>query len=1096
MNGVRVYTGNRMETLVDRLARVVGDPPPSCPLTPEVIVVQSRGMARWLSMELARRFGVWAGCAYPFPNAFLEGLFRLLIEDLPETSPFEPEALAFRVMGLLPDCLGLPAYRMPGRYLEGDAGGLKAWQLARRIADTFDQYLVFRPRMVLGWEAGQEGRDPDEAWQADLWRRVVAGCGGLHRARLMGRLAQTLESRLRPLPQLPERVSVFGISYLPPFYLHALEALSRRVPVHIFLMSPCREYWGDILSPREIRGVRSARAAGDGENGGGDLPLESGHPLLASMGGMGRDFFRLICGLEADMRDFSEAPAPGSLLASLQGDILDLRDRSAAPQAGPPGTGLPEPGPRAPGDDSFQVHACHSPLREIEVLHDHLLAMFDADPALAPRDIAVMTPDIEAYAPYIQAVFGAQAEGGPRVPFSLADRSVRRVSGAVEAFLSLLDFKESRLGAAEVMTLLEAPAVQARFGMEDRDLETALRWVRDTRIRWGADERSRQELGLPRYGDNSWKAGIDRLLLGWAMPGEGRAMFAGILPYDDVEGGDWEALEKFLGFLDALFEASRSLGGKRTLSGWQVFLTGLLESFFVSDASGEPALQVIRQALDDLGGYQGRAGFDAAVELEPVRAYLDERLARDPPGQGFLAGGVTFCALLPMRSIPFKVICLIGMNGDSFPRETRTVGFDLMARHPAPGDRSRRADDKYLFLEALVSARQRFYVSYVGRSIQDDSVIPPCVLVSELLDHLGEAYGLDPRDLVTEHRLQAFSPAYFSGRGRLFSYSEENLEAAAGLARPAGNACAAFISRGLADPGDEWRRLDVEGLARFFRNPSRFLLRRRLGLGLESGLLVPEERESFALEGLERFLMAAEVVEAGLSGADTRECLALHRAAGRLPPGAVGEAAFEALREEAAELVGRVRDLAAPERFETREVALEIAGFFIGGRLEGVTAAGVVHVHAGKATGARQLDTWIRHLVLGAAGGAGRPPRGSAYLVCRDRTWAFGFPADPQGVLAALLARYWQGLVRPLAFFPESSMAYAEQALGRGKTRDAAMKSARARWGPGTWSGARCEGEDPYVDLCFGKGCDPLGGDFVELAEEIYGPLLACRREA
>jgi exodeoxyribonuclease V gamma subunit len=165
------------------------------------------------------------------------------------------------------------------------------------------------------------------------------------------------------------------------------------------------------------------------------------------------------------------------------------------------------------------------------------------------------------------------------------------------------------------------------------------------------------------------------------------------------------------------------------------------------------------------------------VEIEVVKSCLENLLEHVNFGHGFISSGVTFCAMLPMRSIPFKVVCLVGMNMDAFPRESKILGFDLMAKNPRIGDRSRRNDDKYLFLEALISARNKLYISYVGQSIRDNTRISPSVLVSELIDYIKEGFGLSEDEIVTFHRLQAFSSEYFNTDSKLFSYSNENFAA-------------------------------------------------------------------------------------------------------------------------------------------------------------------------------------------------------------------------------------------------------------------------------------------------------------------------------
>ncbi|MRR34609.1 exonuclease V subunit gamma, partial [bacterium] len=465
-----VYTSNRMELLADSLAETVRAPLAS-PLATEVIVVQSAGMQRWLSMELAARFGVWANCDYPYPNAMLRRLFRAVIPELPEACPFEPETLSWRIMGLLPELMQQPGFEAIRRYLAHEDGSLKLFQLAERIADTFDQYTLFRPQMLLGWEAGAEG-----GWQAALWRELAQHCGGMHRGRI---LEEFLRRRAPVGAQIPARIAVFGISYLPPFHLDVLAAVSRLTEVNLFLLNPCREYWATIVSERDqARLRRTARDSAPAV-----ACLETGNALLASLGRMGRDFLDAVLErFSADIRDDFRAEPGASLLEMLRNDILNLAD-------------APEQRLLDPADRSLQVHSCHGPLRELEVLHDNLLALFEADPTLTPRDVLVMTPDIESYAPYITAVFDAARGTGRALPHAVADRGLRSEGRVSRGLMAILSLPGGRFGANRVMDILESPPVRKRFGLEAGDLETVRRWVEETRIRWGRDEGDRLRHG-------------------------------------------------------------------------------------------------------------------------------------------------------------------------------------------------------------------------------------------------------------------------------------------------------------------------------------------------------------------------------------------------------------------------------------------------------------------------------------------------------------------------------------------------------------------------------------------------------------------------
>jgi exodeoxyribonuclease V gamma subunit len=1074
MTGLHLITSNRMELLAERLAGLVREPLASA-LAPEIVVVQSRGMERWVSMELARINGISANVQFPFPNAFIESAFETVSSGLPAPSSFAPDVLAFRLMAIIQEHAGQADFEHLHHYLADDPRGVNLYQLSRKIADLFDQYLVFRPEMIECWEKGPAADSGHHRWQALIWQELARRTPGLHRVGQRQRLADAIRSAAPGLANLPRRVSLFGVSYLPRFHLEIFAGLSRLVEVHVFCMNPCREYWADIVSEREVQRVQ--RRLGDAEAVEERLHLERGNRLLASLGALGRNFLGMLAEFPARQTEEFVEPAGPSLLGRLQSDILNLRD--------------PQRDPGLSTDASLRVHACHSAMREVEVLQDQMLAMFAEDPQLQPGEIIVMTPDIEAYAPFISAVFSAQGSSPRRIPFCIADRGPHRESSSLQAFFSLLDLADSRFGAGEVLRLLERPGILRRFGLESAHLPRLEQWVREARICWGEDEAAQKALGLPGHGHNTWRAGIERLLLGYALPSRGTEVFHGIRGYDAIEGSDARVLGPFLDFLEQVFALSRRLNRRQRLGAWRDELNGVISAFFPEDDAGQPELQRIRRLLDELAGLEQSAGFPAEVAVDVVRLFLSERLEREGAGRGFMSGGVTFCSMLPMRTIPFKVVCLIGMNHDAYPRESRQLTFDLMAQAPRPGDRSRRQDDKYLFLEALLSARRRLYISYVGQSIQDNSPVPPSVVVSELLDAVQTGYGL-PLDhpdgaLVARHRLQPFSAAYFQAGSGLFSYSAEDLQACAAAAAPPSPQ--PFVSGPIPLTGEEaaaWSRTDLERLESFFANPARFLLRRRLGVRLEEPEALPADSEPFVIGGLERFDLGNRLLEHRLKGLAPQDVFAALRADGRLPHGTMGAVEFRDLWSEVDRFARRLDALRPAAALATIDAQWDLAGFSLAVRLTGLSETGCLRYRFGRLRAKDHLDLWLQHLALCLAE-PGQGPRESA-LVCTDYTLRLQHVANSRAVLEELLVLYRRGLEQPLCFFPRSSFEYA-RTLRKSSSETRALSAARTAWeGSEPFPG---EGMDRYYRRCF-ETIDPLGADFRELSRRVFDPLLDC----
>lgn len=1086
MQGLRLHTSNRLEDLARSLAETIRQPLRS-PLQSELVVVQSQGMARWLKLQLAQHHGVCSNCEFPFPRAFAYESFQSVLPKLPLEPAYEPALLVWRIMGQLPLLLDLPGFEGLKQYLEEGKDERKLYQLADRIAYVFDQYLLFRPDLILEWEQAATGD-----WQSELWRKISERFRGQHPAALQARFLQHLADSPAPPKALPERISIFGISALPPFYLALFAGLARHLEVNLFLLEPCEEFWGYIKSAREQE--RTLKRAGKRAADAGQLHLEQGNRLLASMGQLGRDFLLLI----QDAGDWQEPESPlfsdpgeQSLLHCIQRDILKLADR---------GVGDLAKQAVDPADDSVQVHSCHSPLRELEVLYDNLLDWFEKDPDLAPRDVLVMIPDLEAYAPLIHAVFGSPEQEPLRLPFSVADRTARTQSHLAETFVSLLDLANSRLGPCQVLALLESAPVRRKFGLAEDDLELIRHWIEEVRIRWGQDQEQRVALGLPAWNENTWRHGLDRLLLGYALAGDGNTLFDGVLPYDDIEGGSADVLGRLAEFVERLFAALKSLAEPRPLDAWADTLQGVLRDFFDTGDDEASDLQVLRGCFEKLTDARHQADYAEPVSLGVVLEQLGRDLSEDPFGAGYLTGGITFCALKPMRSIPAKVICLLGMNDRAFPRATAQLSFDRMAREHRLGDRSSREDDRYLFLETVISARQRLYLSYVGQSIKDDSESPPSVVVSELLDYVAQGFEMPGQDLlrdhiVTRHRLQAFSPAYFRG-GRLFSYSRENLSASL-VTLPGRKQVAQFLSGPLPDPDPEHRRLTLKALGDFFCNPAKFLATQRLGIRLPSENPALEEREPFGIGGLDRYQLQQELVEAKLQGVGLGDSRDRVRAAGRLPAGTAGNACFAQVRRDV-EVFWKKLEPFDPNGFLPPSTTdLVLGEFVITASFNRVTPAGLLFYRPAKIKAKDLIRAWVEHLLWQAA--HPRSTQGQSVVVGTESVWKLAPVDEPLPALETLLELYWTGLSQPLRFFPESSWAFATADFkarhgAGGKSKKTLIEQAHEKWNGNDFAAAG-ECEDDYFSMFF-RDESALDEEFMAQARAVFGPLLEVAEEA
>ncbi|MGK9066914.1 exodeoxyribonuclease V subunit gamma [Stutzerimonas chloritidismutans] len=1089
-----LYHAPDLETLGELATRLLAQPLRD-PFAPAQVVVPSQGMGRWLTLELARKQGIAMQLEMQLPAKFVWDLSRAVLGSLPEQSAFSPTTLTWRLYGWLCEPDNLDRAPRLARYLDG-GDERRRLSLAAKIADVFDQYLLYRDDWLAAWERDETlDLGPDEAWQALLWRELTKD-GHPHRARLLGDLLQRLYKE-EPLPGLPERVLVFGISSLPPHHLRVLDGLARHIDVVVCALNPSREAWGEI---RDIRELARQPSAAD------DWYLDVGHPLLASLGKQGRDFFDSLFSLAASegSREFGlysddEDLTDDSLLHALQNDVLRLHTRQPEARIN-----------LAENDRSLEVHIAHSPLREVEILHDQLLARFAEDPTLTPDQVVVLTPDIERYAPFIEAVF-APREGSPRIPYSLADRSLRAELPLIEAFLDLLLLAQSRFTAEEVLAWLEQPAIARCAGIESDDLPLLRDWLREAGVRWGRDGAQRARLGLPDESAFTWRQGLDRLLLGFAAPpqlaGNGAPLLGEHWPLDALEGGRAQVLARLIEFVERLGKLADQLERPRPLADWADDLQALLDTLFNEREAGDTLL-LLSQACAALRDQAQAADLTRPIELALVHQQLSAALQQGGGVSGFLTGAVTFCTMVPMRSLPFRVVCLLGLDDGAFPRRTPPSGFDLIGRHPRRGDRARRLDDRYLLLETLLSARQALYLSYVGRDPRDNATLPPSVLLSEVLEAVDmtavvkselardrasaefvqQTESKASEKILIAHPLQPFSPRNFA-ESPCAGYSLPWFRAAQRLAEPPDIQPQPFASV-LAEPDDAWLTLEPSQLLQCFRHPARFLLEQRLGVRLADDQEALATDEPFDLElpawnGLRRLTLQA--MEHGWSDEDERRMAC---AAGWLPTGELGQALWGKLRGPVRAFTPRLFELRPEAVPEPLAVDITLAGVRIHGWLDGVTPGGLFGWKLGKLGEWDLPPFWLRHLLLNLSATPGIERHSMMLSPAGD--WQLGPLANAAELLEPWLDAYRHAIREPLPLLPRSSHAFAKgyRKPARGSEPiETARKRAREAWVGAEFSPIAAESEDPWNALAF-RDRDPLDERFETLAQRLIGPAL------
>ncbi len=1093
---LHLHRAERADTLVVGLADLLADPPADV-LAQEVVAVPARGVERWLTQRLSHRLGVRPGhgdgiCAavrFPSPAALIAEVVGRSDDD-----PWAPDTAVWPLLEVIDRCsdepwcralaghLGYPADPLTttGATVDPSAGDpemshrrTRRYAVSRRLAGLFDAYATHRPDMLTAWSQGRDqdgwGRSvpTDMAWQPELWRRL--------RERIDApdpvlRLTEVI-TKLRADPasvDLPERISLFGPTALPARQFRVLTALAERRDVHLWLPHPSPGLWS-ALSKDAATGDAGRRSAGAVPRSQDPASTHVRHPLLSSLG---RDARELQATLSAAPHTDTHHAAPRpdlTLLGRLQADLRDNTRPS------------PDRLLLAPADDSVQVHACHGPARQVDVLRDVVVGVLAADPTLHPSDILVMCPDIESYAPLIQGAFGLDEVIGGGHPahglwVRLADRALTQTNPLLATVQRLLDLADGRVTASEVLDLAAWTPVRRRFRFDDDELQRLSGWAVDAGARWGLDAEHRAEFGLQGYPQNTWRAALDRVLLGVAMADEDNNRLATALPLDDVGSSDVDLAGRFAELLARLTRALDALTGEHTVAGWIAALMAAIDSLTsVSGTNDWQGAELHRE----LGDVQRKAELAGAATVRlgrtDIRSLLAGRLGGRPTRANFRTGTLTVCTMVPMRSVPHRVVCLLGLDDGVFPRTAREDGDDLLAREPAVGERDPRSEDRQLMLDAILAATDKLVITYTGADERTGLRRPPAVPVGELLDTLDETAATTTgcpvrRQVEIRHPLQPFDARTVLpgklGRPGPFTFDPAALRGAEAAARPRVPVPPFLPSPLPAPPRTD---IDLDDLIRLLTHPAKGFLRQRLDIGLRFEEDDPSDALPVELDALQTWGVGDRLLRDRLAGISEEDCRQAEWRRGVLPPGPLGMRTLDGVLQDLRPLVDRTAALrAAPRR--SVDVTVDLAdGRQVRGTVGALHDTVLITVSFSRLGAAARLRAWITVVALtasdaGSPWGAATVGRGiRAQPQCATLTPLA--PATAKEVLEDLVRLYDGGLREPLPLPVKTAAAYAETRFGGADPNDAHAR-AREKWASGKFPG---EDEDAAHALVWGR---------------------------
>jgi len=1076
---LNIYTANQIESLISQLCYNLQEQPLRSPFEQEIIGVSNTAMERWLQVNISQTLGVEANYIFPLPAALLWSILGKSFPYLPDQDPLNRANLQWHIFTHLPELLELSEFKLLAHYIQTDAQGIKRWQLAAQIAAIFDRYQYYRSDWLTLV-------DTENQWQALLWQSIVKNIKQ-HKTEIVARYLQHLQAGDIKEETLPERISLFAPSTLAPLILDTLLQLAEFVQIDFYLLAPTNQYWLDLVSQK----VAAKRRLSHPDAA---KYMETGNRLLSSWGKQGQVFFDQLVSISEYAQEYKHflEPENHSILQHIKHDIYHLQDADAEKIV--------------KDDRSISIHICHSPLREVQVLHDNLLNAFACDPNLSPEDILVVAPNISDYAAYIEAVF-RQSENSPFIPWNISDLSVNEDIPLMRIFLQLFKLSESRFTHSEVLAYLDVTEVRHKFLLDDNDVVLIKQWLEASATRWGKSAQHKAHLNLPAISQNTWEQTQQRLFMGYAM-GEIDTLYEDIAPLPHIEGNNSEILGKFWQLYRQLERSSQQLKKQQSLADWQITINRLLESFFDDQYLEESHLQTLRDAVDQL--MLNAQGIDPNILIsrQLLCLILETNLAEVGNLHSFMSGGVSFSGFKPMRNLPFKVIAVLGLNDGSFPRQVHKSDFDLMQKNYQLGDPNPRDEDRYLFLETLLSAQDQLLISYIGRDIKDNSEKQASVLLKELLDYINlrfcQSDCIEPQAkslpyshyITTIHRLQAYHDSYFKTDNVQQSYAHYwcNIAQKMQDTRPKSVLFTWQNRPELEVPDAAWFDIDVSRLVRFFQHPIRFFLQQRLGIYCQNESKAINDDEPFALNALEQYQLKNSLLEEWLQKRHQSTDQAMLHAKGILPHGNLADDSINTVMQSLSAVITPAKQLLGDERRES--IAINILfedQYRIQGSVHNIyPTIGLVEMKASALKGRDEINFWINYMCYRLS--APDHYCHDGYFICIDQkkqSQCYHIPADrisldeAKDYLNTLLAHYRVGICKPLALLPQSSYAFI-QARNKGKP---CLIEDSVQWkSKGLFNSPLGDQYDPYIQIVL-RGLSDLpihNEEFRNIAQAVY----------
>ncbi|WMY97133.1 MAG: exodeoxyribonuclease V subunit gamma [Arsenophonus sp.] len=1040
---LNIYHSNKLKIHVEIIAKLIQKKPLSDPFEKEIIVVQTSNISNWLQIELAKKLDIVANISFLLPSAFFYKMFSRILCNIAEESIFNKRTMIWKVMQILPSLIDLPVFKLLKEYLKKDLNKRKLYQLSFQISDIFKQYLIYRPEWLEKWHNGQlvQGLSDHQVWQKELWLALIqyskkVSYPKVYKENFYYEFLKFLYLKMFSDIQFPKRLFIFGISILPPIYIKILHALAEHMNIYLINFNPCRNYcintywYSNIKKFQEKKSKKYDNKHQISYFFNKNLLDASSYqslminPLLFSWGTSGRDYFYFLSQLDQVHEVAAFVDISGnSLLHQIQRDILDFKNYT---QLGlTPETFKNSSLKRrlSKKDKSITFHACHSIKREVEILQDYLLDLFEKDSKLRPKDIIVMVNNIDDYAPYIPAVFTYVSQER-RLPILISGKKTKEMDSIFKVFLFFLDLPKIRFTAKEVLNLLELPAVASKFSIDNKELDSLRQWVKESGICWGINDENIEILKLPITGKNTWDFGLKRMLLGYAMDSK-LGIWDDILPYNECKGLAAELVGKLAKFIDLLWKWRNILNQERKLLAWLPLCKCLLDSFFYFDKKNESACIFLLQKWHEVLKIGISAKYKNVIPISIIRDEFFMIFNDKKKNQCSFSGEINFCNFMPICSVPFKVVCLLGMNEKVYPRSIESVGFNLIEEKPKYGDKTYRNNDYYLFLEVLNSTSKCLYLSYIGYAIHDNQIYNPSILLSELLEYISYSFCLKGDEhlnvdesakkiqehLLIKHTRVPFAIENYSPISVHQSFADEWLS----VVKKEGNAESIFCT-GLFPKIEIYNEILLEELLFFYRNPISAFFKKRLKINFLNEVIRLPEEEPFLLNNLEKYKLNQFLLNAILNEEQLEVLFPFFFATGKLPSKNFARIYWEKEIKNMQLLVNKIK-MYRGKSFNNFFVESFKKNDLIG-ELKNIQTNGIIRYRPAKLTVIDGLSLWIEHLVFCIKFDFGQ----SYFFGTNNTEWCFNTVNKSQAkiYLQQLINGYKEGINKPLPLLLKS----------------------------------------------------------------------------